>query len=322
MSFIHPNRFAFNLVPAEFAAFFSARFSPDALVEFRCIKGDRVHRDWVRARACPDCFPQLQALNEDHFGIFCGVNPRPSQASGENAVRELVAFHADVDGEMRLSGRVPSPSLVVDSGHGRHLYWQLCEPVSVTAENRAMLKSINRNLALAVGGDSACHDLARVLRVPGFTNWKPPKARVRVLESNDFPFTLPDFAGFADAKPSPPASEVHLFSGFKLTDPDRDLIEKFEQLRKSDQTGQITRSWRGQIGDGSSDSRYVLCKHLCEAGFADLEIAVLVCSRRWFNRYSGRVRAPDEVRRDVERILSRLFCVALRAERAPLGRER
>ena len=67
----------------------------------------------------------------------------------------------------------------------------------------------------------------------------------------------------------------------------------------------ITRAWRGEIGDGSSDSRYVLVRKLRLAGFGDEDIAAIVCSRRWFNRYQKRARPPADVRRDVERLLAK-----------------
>ena len=38
--------------------------------------------------------------------------------------------------------------------------------------------------ALAVGGDPHCCDLTRILRLPGYTNHKPPAAPVRQLKSS------------------------------------------------------------------------------------------------------------------------------------------
>ena len=36
------------------------------------------------------------------------------------------------------------------------------------------------------------------------------------------------------------------------------LKERFAEARKADKSGQLRKEWRGEIGDGSSDSRYVL----------------------------------------------------------------
>ena len=97
--------------------------------------------------------------------------------------------------------KLPPPSIVVDSGHGRHLYWLVREPVEVTPENRPLFKAVNRGLALAVGGDPACCDLARILRLPGFLNWKLPAAEVRVLDVNERRYSLAELQPFAVFRP-------------------------------------------------------------------------------------------------------------------------
>ena len=62
----------------------------------------------------------------------------------------------------------------------------------------------------------------------------------------------------------------------------------------------------GEIGDGSSGSRYVLVGRLRRAGFSEDEIAAIVCSRRWYNRYSRRVKPLVAVRLDVARLLGKM----------------
>jgi Mesyanzhinovviridae DNA primase len=76
------------------------------------------------------------------------------------------------------------PSLIINSGNGFGLFWELTEPVTVTDENRDYLKSLNIALADQLGGDD-CENLDRVMRLP-FTvnrpNAKKTKAgRVPVL---------------------------------------------------------------------------------------------------------------------------------------------
>jgi len=46
-----------------------------------------------------------------------------------------------------------------------------------------------------------------------------------------------------------------------------------------------------------------LVRGLRRAGFSEDEIAAIVCPRRWYNRYSWRVKPPAAVRLDVERLL-------------------
>jgi len=68
------------------------------------------------------------------------------------------------------------PSLVVDSGGGRHAYWLFEEPWPLfQAEQRARLEAINKGLQLAFGSDGSVWDCSRVLRVPGTRNWPDAK---------------------------------------------------------------------------------------------------------------------------------------------------
>ncbi len=189
--------------------------------------------------------------------------------------------------------------------HGQHLYWHLAQPVGVTDANRPHLKAINRGLALAVGGDPRCCDLARILRLPGFTNHKSPAAPVQLVESNSNLYTLEELAVFALEKQE--CSRPVTVGPFPTPTPE--LMARFHAVRradKADKSGEITRAWRGEIGDGSSGSRYVLVGRLRRAGFSEDEVAAIVCSRRWYNRHSRRVKPPAAVRLDVERLLGKL----------------
>jgi hypothetical protein len=76
------------------------------------------------------------------------------------------------------------PSLIINSGNGFGLFWELVEPVPVTAENLNDIKACNVALADQLGGDDG-QNLDRVMRLP-FTvnrpNAKKTKAgRVPVL---------------------------------------------------------------------------------------------------------------------------------------------
>ena len=55
------------------------------------------------------------------------------------------------------------PSLIINSGNGFGLFWELAEPVTVTAENREDIKARNIALADHLGGDD-CENLDRVMR--------------------------------------------------------------------------------------------------------------------------------------------------------------
>lgn len=63
---------------------------------------------------------------------------------------------------------IPKPSLVFDSGRGFVASWQLAEPL----RDLAAAEAANRWLAEQLGGDK-CHDVSRILRLPGTVNHKP-----------------------------------------------------------------------------------------------------------------------------------------------------
>jgi putative DNA primase/helicase len=74
------------------------------------------------------------------------------------------------------------PSKIVDSGNGIQAFWQL----DSDCRNYNSLEAINRSIADRFGGDK-CHNIDRVLRLPGTINWpdsiKRAKGCVPVLSS-------------------------------------------------------------------------------------------------------------------------------------------
>lgn len=294
-------------------AFLSTRFAPKHAIEFRAIRGSSVRRFWAMLTQIDPIEPHLRRLDNDGWNIYSGVNPRLN-----GIVRELVSFHADIDRAPNLASlgenptergvfsvrlaRVPEPSVVVNSGHGLHLYWILDSPVAVTDANRDHLRAINRGLAVACGGDPACCDLAR-LRIPGFHNHKDnPPMQVQLVSQTACRYPVALFEGFALGEG--PAGTAPISSASPhVADMSEDLDRRFRQLWGHNL--EVKRAWKGEIGDGSSDSRWVLVKRLKERGFTDEEILAIVCSRRWFNRNSRRVRPAADVVRDIQRLLAR-----------------
>ncbi|MCK6530780.1 DUF927 domain-containing protein [Myxococcota bacterium] len=84
------------------------------------------------------------------------------------------------------------PTLTVESSPGKaHLWWRLAEPLELaTAEQRAAFTRPLRALTARLGGDPACAEPARVMRLPGSRNVKKkygddaPLVRVVAFEPN------------------------------------------------------------------------------------------------------------------------------------------
>ncbi len=287
----------------------AAMFQPDDLVELRLIRWPDVRRRWITAGDYESISAELDAMNKQGFEVYFGVNCRSCKGSTESAVSKVVAFHVDLDAPERCRSAcqaqghdVPLPSLRVASGHGEHWYWILESPVTVTVENKPLLKGVNRGLALALDGDPACCDLSRILRLPGFINHKPPTAQTAIIELTGLRYPADSFSRFAVAHPE--SDPVQAATPKPLTP---DLLTRFESTRKADTTGQLTRAWRGELGDGSSSSRYVLAKMLAARGYSIQEIVDIACSRRWWNKRACKpcVKTLDEIARDIAAIVAK-----------------
>ncbi|MHB8930241.1 MAG: hypothetical protein ACYC5R_06555 [Melioribacteraceae bacterium] len=127
--------------------------------------------------------------NNPTYNHFFGVASRKNDSNGrkENC-NQLGALYVDIDygqtGHKKRSyflgneealahiKRCPiRPSIIVDSGHGFHLYWLLSAPITVTKESIPVIEDLMKDLSLMLGGDST-QDVSRILRIPYTLNLK------------------------------------------------------------------------------------------------------------------------------------------------------
>jgi hypothetical protein len=124
----------------------------------------------------------------------------------------------------RLEGLACPPTLMVASGTPGHLqlYWRLDGRYPLDVVERA-----NRRLAVALAGDAACADGARILRPPGTYNHKhdPPRP-VELLRANrGARCTLAELTvGLPQVAAAQPAREACPVSRTGRTDLDRALL--------------------------------------------------------------------------------------------------
>jgi hypothetical protein len=164
----------------------AAVFEPRDTVEARLIRGPGDARSlWFPAEKLADEAPRLAQANAERYNVYVGVNPRLAVGRRGNAgvhlARVVVADFDDttVDAarvKLATSG-LPDPTLVIDSGHGVHVYWRLSEPLPAK-----LWREWQKDLAALLGSDPSIHNEERILRLPGFTNHKPPAAPCRVVE--------------------------------------------------------------------------------------------------------------------------------------------
>lgn len=183
---------------------------PGRYLDVRVTKGsDLVRRRFVSAHRVPAA-AALVACLAPHGDVYVGVALRDGQGGGGRRAisgSHLVFIERDCeDRERRLEGFPFPPSVEIDSGTPghRHLYWRLSEP----ATGRDV-ESANRRLALALGGDPASVDLARLLRPPLTLNHKhaPPRP-VRLLAHREGArYPLADLLAALPGDPRPPKGE-------------------------------------------------------------------------------------------------------------------
>lgn len=255
----------------------------------------RGHPGFIEIRAWPSAgekiphrrfYPNIQSASKavevlraspEKLNIFFGVAPRSERAGTKESIRYVCCLWADLDGKRftskqdalkSLDGFALSPSLVIDSGNGYHGYWLLKEP---TAE-LARVEAINVGIAKALGGDHT-HDVSRILRVPGTSNWKDPSnpKPVRIVQSRSHRYTLADFQDYEATVSRPDALPSVCLDA---TDPvnwdelEEDLDERFIRLIRYGLQGDRENLF---AGDRSRMDMTVVCK-LVDVGLSDAQI--------------------------------------------------
>lgn len=181
--------------------FLSALFSPysDGFIELRAVPGDVAKQAGEKAVTrfvfLPDVLDPakrrdtLQGVWDWASGyaaagraIYVGVLPR-GRARGRAAdIYQAGFIWADLD--FKIGGPEAAfaaidehkPDIVVLSGYGAHAYWKL-PTVRSLAEGGAKRFSnwLKRKQQEVLPGSDPVQDVARVLRLPGFLNWKQPE---------------------------------------------------------------------------------------------------------------------------------------------------
>jgi hypothetical protein len=138
--------------------------------------------------------------HENSTGANVYVAANPLHSGSRKRTKESIAsvrylyIDIDTDGEARLaalraSDAVPTPTAILSTSPGKYqAFWR------VDGFNFERQESTLKLLSIAFGGDPACTDCNRVLRIPGFLNCKyDPAHRVTVEYPCDTVWTPEDF---------------------------------------------------------------------------------------------------------------------------------
>jgi RepB DNA-primase from phage plasmid len=130
--------------------------------------------------------------------IYVAANPLcpGSRKRTKESIASVRHLYIDIDmdgdarlGALRASDAVPTPTAILSTSHGKYQVLWRVDGFDFERQEQAL-----KLLAIAFGGDPACTDCNRVLRIPGFLNRKyDPAHRVTVEYPCDSVWTPGDF---------------------------------------------------------------------------------------------------------------------------------
>jgi energy-coupling factor transporter ATP-binding protein EcfA2 len=172
---------------------------------FAATEADEMH-SWIDAR-------------QGEANLYFHVNEMragfANKKAKKNDVSSALFGHVDIDdhdGEARLLNFSPAPTVILFSGGGYHGYWKLKEP----SDDLVRVEAINMAAAKAVGGDN-CHNVDRIMRLPGTVNIPNAKKRAsgrkhelaRVIKADwSLSYSLDDFPRGEGPEPAGPKGVV------------------------------------------------------------------------------------------------------------------
>jgi hypothetical protein len=201
--------------------------------------------------------------NWEGANIHVGANPlRPrSRKRTKDSIARVRHLYLDLDhdGELRLaalraSHRVPRPNAIVSTSVSKYqVLWRVAGFSSDQQE--AMLKI----LAFVFGGDPACTDCNRMLRLPGFLNWKyVPAFPVRVEYLSDATWNRDHFQ--LEVSHSEPGFGAHPLSrhgrAHKGSNSENDWAWVLEELAHGADAADLTRRLASRRPDKSNPPYY------------------------------------------------------------------
>ncbi len=184
-----------KLFPNEFDGGFQA------FVEFRYIgQNSSVAEFHPVAKLSTDLISKcLNTAQSKQANLYFGVGARKSSDSGKKEnIGYINSAWVDIDEKdsLRKADAIKllndwdfKPTYIIDSGHGIHAYWLLREPIN-DHEEFSQLEKINKRLVSKFAGDKNCTDYARVMRLPGSTNFKAEPIEAKIIQSSQHQYEL------------------------------------------------------------------------------------------------------------------------------------
>ena len=240
----------------------------------RIIEGERKYPDQAWATSIDEVLKQVGSREDFIFGVA----PRYQKGGTKQDIQFITTlwvevdtkeggFHEDAEFEdkeealqhLKNIESSPYPSIIIDSGHGLHLYWLLDRPVYV--ESIEYLEGILKGINIKYNGDNS-QSLQKLLRIPGTYNCRGEKTLIRTIDNNFKRYSIEDFQYF-ELGIRPPAPEINLNIEDKsidietLTGLDEETIDLI--MRKRDNTKGLS-------------SKYISKKGLLDRSIRDMKV--------------------------------------------------
>jgi hypothetical protein len=200
---------------------------PDQFLDIRWrAPSGPMRRRFVSAECLPDAARLLTTVAARN-DVYIGVALRDGGTHGGRAAisgSHLAYIESDANTAERLVSFAHQPTMVIASGTPGHVqvYWCLnrrCPPAEV--------ESANRRLAIALAGDPACADAARILRPPGTLNHKhsPPRPVTLLVLRDHARYSLAELInGLPEDLSQPTGARPSIGQRTGRTPADRDLL--------------------------------------------------------------------------------------------------
>jgi hypothetical protein len=233
--------------------------------------------------------------------IGAHVDLDPPQDCGDLAMAQAALLD-------RLKAYQPPPSAIVFSGGGYQGLWLLAEPEPIGgAEDVERFEAINRGLEQALGGDH-CHNIDRILRLPGTVNLPDKKKRAagRVPTLAEVIYLDPERRYRLDQFTPTAADEPKEGSGSTTTEfrdgdtsaASPDLDDELAEIIKLGFDSRDPQRWRSR----SEGVFYVVCA-LVREFWSEARIGEILLDRS--NGISGHIVDQGDPQRAARRVIER-----------------
>jgi len=170
----------------ELARYTACVFEPTDIIEIRRLPSGKC--TWHQAGELAAAVESLAWDNQQKQHIYIGANTRRARGGTKSTdVACAYCLFVDFDGITADDAKyrwnntgLPTPTITIASGHGVHAYWRLTEPIT----DMKLWSKLQKKLIALLDSDSAIHDPARIMRLPGFTNHKEPISACNIIDAD------------------------------------------------------------------------------------------------------------------------------------------